>query len=161
MQSPPSARPFRELLAEEESRLIGHSQTGAQRIQGGHGPPSVVTAAIAARKVTFKCAETSEPERPTGYVYQNARKVPCIYQHLHQLRQHTCLIKQISFNLVLLSVLPISTWWHCWSTRSVVLYPCLALCLKLHPATTLFWSAIRSTHSPNKNTVTKTRVTDL
>ncbi|XP_076006412.1 inhibitor of Bruton tyrosine kinase isoform X2 [Genypterus blacodes] len=66
VQSPPSSRSFRELVAEEESRLIGLGQTGAQRVQGAHGPPSVATAAAAARKVTFKCAETSEPERPAG-----------------------------------------------------------------------------------------------
>ncbi|KAF7653650.1 hypothetical protein LDENG_00080370 [Lucifuga dentata] len=64
VQSPPSSHSFRDLLAEEESRLIRLGQTGAQKAQGAHRPP--VAAPAAARRVTFKCAETTEPERPAG-----------------------------------------------------------------------------------------------
>ncbi|XP_074510804.1 inhibitor of Bruton tyrosine kinase [Sebastes fasciatus] len=57
VQSPTSSCSFRALLEEEENRLT----------QRGQGPPlSPVTATPAARRVTFKCAESSEPERPTG-----------------------------------------------------------------------------------------------
>ncbi|XP_071061913.1 inhibitor of Bruton tyrosine kinase isoform X3 [Pseudochaenichthys georgianus] len=61
-QSPPSSCSFRALLEEEQNRLVG--QTGAK---GGQGAPiSPVTAAPpATRRVTFKCADSSEPERPT------------------------------------------------------------------------------------------------
>lgn len=67
VQSPPSSCSFRALLEEEESRLSGLVQTGVQRGQSVQGPPVTATpAAPAARRVTFKCAESSEPERPTG-----------------------------------------------------------------------------------------------
>ncbi|XP_059195458.1 inhibitor of Bruton tyrosine kinase [Centropristis striata] len=61
VQSPPSSCSFRALLEEEESRLIRVGQTGAQRVQGAQVSPVTAT-----RRVTFKCAESSEPERPTG-----------------------------------------------------------------------------------------------
>uniref|UniRef100_A0A8C4E2N5 Inhibitor of Bruton agammaglobulinemia tyrosine kinase n=1 Tax=Dicentrarchus labrax TaxID=13489 RepID=A0A8C4E2N5_DICLA len=64
VQSPPSSCSFRALLEEEKNRLIGVGQTGVQRGQGAQGSP--VTATPATRRVTFKCAERSEPERPTG-----------------------------------------------------------------------------------------------
>lgn len=67
VQSPPSSCSFRALLEEEEENsLIRVGQTGAQRGQGAQASP--VAAAPAARRVTFKCAESSEPERPTGWV---------------------------------------------------------------------------------------------
>ncbi|XP_068425701.1 inhibitor of Bruton tyrosine kinase [Clinocottus analis] len=66
VQSPPSSCSFRALLLEEEeSRLIRAGQTGAQRGQQG-AQVSPVTATFATRRVTFKCAESSEPEQPTG-----------------------------------------------------------------------------------------------
>ncbi|XP_020489529.1 inhibitor of Bruton tyrosine kinase [Labrus bergylta] len=64
VQSPPSSSSFRALLEEEEKCLIKVGQSGAQRVPGTQGSPS--TPASAARRVTFKCAEGSEPERPTG-----------------------------------------------------------------------------------------------
>ncbi|XP_027142993.1 inhibitor of Bruton tyrosine kinase [Larimichthys crocea] len=64
VQSPPSSCSFRALLEEEENRLIRVGQTGAQRGQGAQVSP--VTATPATRRVTFKCSESSEPERPTG-----------------------------------------------------------------------------------------------
>ncbi|XP_054477461.1 inhibitor of Bruton tyrosine kinase [Anoplopoma fimbria] len=63
-QSPPSSCSFRALLEEEENCLISAGQTGAQRGQGAQVSP--VTATPTTRRVTFKCAESSEPERPTG-----------------------------------------------------------------------------------------------
>ncbi|XP_018538526.1 inhibitor of Bruton tyrosine kinase [Lates calcarifer] len=64
VQSPPSSCSFRALLEEEENRLIRLGQTGTQRGQGAQGSP--VTPTPAARRVTFKCTESSEPERHTG-----------------------------------------------------------------------------------------------
>ncbi|KAM9723342.1 inhibitor of Bruton tyrosine kinase [Menidia menidia] len=64
VQSPPSSCSFRALLEEEESRLTSLGQAGVQRGQSGLGSP--VSAAPAARRVTFKRAESSEQERPTG-----------------------------------------------------------------------------------------------
>ncbi|XP_072250913.1 inhibitor of Bruton tyrosine kinase isoform X2 [Leuresthes tenuis] len=64
VQSPPSSCSFRALLEEEENRLTSLGQTGTQRVQSSLGSP--VSAAPAARRVTFKCAENSEQERPTG-----------------------------------------------------------------------------------------------
>lgn len=64
VQSPPSSCSFRALLEEEENCLIRVGQTGVHRGQNAQGSP--VTATPAARRVTFKCAESSEPERPTG-----------------------------------------------------------------------------------------------
>ncbi|KAM4580467.1 inhibitor of Bruton tyrosine kinase [Odontesthes bonariensis] len=64
VQSPPSSCSFRALLEEEEERLTSLGQTGTQRVQSALGSP--VSAAPAARRVTFKCAENSEQERPTG-----------------------------------------------------------------------------------------------
>uniref|UniRef100_A0A8C2ATC3 Inhibitor of Bruton agammaglobulinemia tyrosine kinase n=1 Tax=Cyprinus carpio TaxID=7962 RepID=A0A8C2ATC3_CYPCA len=56
VQSPPSSCSFRDLLVEEERR-------------GKPSPVSPVTArspAICAKRVTFKCAESSDPEKPAG-----------------------------------------------------------------------------------------------
>uniref|UniRef100_A0A3Q0QZL9 Inhibitor of Bruton tyrosine kinase n=1 Tax=Amphilophus citrinellus TaxID=61819 RepID=A0A3Q0QZL9_AMPCI len=64
VQSPPSSCSFRALLEEEENRLVRVGQTGTQRGQSTLGSP--VTATPAARRVTFKCAEGSESERPVG-----------------------------------------------------------------------------------------------
>ncbi|XP_061572215.1 inhibitor of Bruton tyrosine kinase [Cololabis saira] len=64
VQSPPSSCSFRAVLEEEEERLIQAGQTGAQRGQSSLGSP--VSPAPAAKKVTFKCGESSEPERPSG-----------------------------------------------------------------------------------------------
>ncbi|XP_068586194.1 inhibitor of Bruton tyrosine kinase [Cebidichthys violaceus] len=71
VQSPPSSCSFRALLEEqqqeeeeEENRLIRAGQTGAQRGPGVQ--VSLVTATSATKRVTFKCADSSEPERPTG-----------------------------------------------------------------------------------------------
>ncbi|KAM6935398.1 inhibitor of Bruton tyrosine kinase isoform 1-T1 [Lycodopsis pacificus] len=66
VQSPPSSCSFRALLEEEEeeNRLIRAGQTGAQRGPGAQVSP--VTTTSAARRVTFKCADSSEPEQPTG-----------------------------------------------------------------------------------------------
>lgn len=64
VQSPPSSCSFRALLEEEENRLIRVGQSGAQRGQAAQGSP--VTATPAARRVTFKCSESSEPEKQTG-----------------------------------------------------------------------------------------------
>ncbi|KAM4633285.1 inhibitor of Bruton tyrosine kinase isoform 2-T2 [Polymixia lowei] len=72
VQSPPSSRSFRELLAEEESRII---RVGAAGGQSGHGPP---VAATASRRVTFKCDEPSEPEKPAGpWVLGAVGSPPC------------------------------------------------------------------------------------
>ncbi|KAM3873183.1 inhibitor of Bruton tyrosine kinase [Diretmus argenteus] len=72
VQSPPSSRSFRDLLAEEESRRVRLGPMGGQ---GTHGPP---VAATAARRVTFKCAETREPERPAGpWVLAAVGSPPC------------------------------------------------------------------------------------
>lgn len=65
VQSPPSSCSFRALLEEEENCLIRLGQTGIQRGQNAQGSPVSATAP-ASRRVTFKCAENSEPERPTG-----------------------------------------------------------------------------------------------
>uniref|UniRef100_A0A672HSF4 BTB domain-containing protein n=1 Tax=Salarias fasciatus TaxID=181472 RepID=A0A672HSF4_SALFA len=64
VQSPPSSCSFRALLEEEESRLLRAGQPGAPRGQTAAGSP--VAATPPARKVTFKCAESSEPEKPAG-----------------------------------------------------------------------------------------------
>lgn len=64
VQSPPSSCSFRALLEEEENRLIRVGQTGTQRGHVAHGAP--VTPTPTARRVTFKCAESSEPERHPG-----------------------------------------------------------------------------------------------
>ncbi|XP_067366528.1 inhibitor of Bruton tyrosine kinase isoform X2 [Channa argus] len=65
VQPPSSSYSFRRLLEEEEeNRLIKAGQTGSQRNQGAQGSP--VTPTPAARRVTFKRGESSEPERPTG-----------------------------------------------------------------------------------------------
>ncbi|XP_028985270.1 inhibitor of Bruton tyrosine kinase [Betta splendens] len=59
VNSPPSSYSFRALLEEEENRL---TKEGTQRGQGAQGSP----VPAAARKVTFKDGDCSEPERPTG-----------------------------------------------------------------------------------------------
>lgn len=67
VQSPPSSYSFRALVEEEEERcLVRAGQTGTQRSQGVQGLP--VTPTAAARRVTFKSAENSEPEKSTGLV---------------------------------------------------------------------------------------------
>lgn len=63
-QSPPASCSFRALLEEEENRLVTVGQTVAQKVRATQGFPS--TAPPVARKVTFKCSENSEPERPSG-----------------------------------------------------------------------------------------------
>lgn len=68
VNSPPSSYSFRALLEEEENRLIKAGQAGAQRSHGAQG--SHVPAA--ARKVTFKGAESGEPERPAGWVRRHS-----------------------------------------------------------------------------------------
>uniref|UniRef100_A0A667XXU6 Inhibitor of Bruton tyrosine kinase n=1 Tax=Myripristis murdjan TaxID=586833 RepID=A0A667XXU6_9TELE len=57
VQSPPSSRSFRELLAEEESQLVRLGPTAT---------PVTATTTTTTRRVTFKCAETSEPGRLAG-----------------------------------------------------------------------------------------------
>uniref|UniRef100_A0A1A7WGB9 Inhibitor of Bruton agammaglobulinemia tyrosine kinase n=1 Tax=Iconisemion striatum TaxID=60296 RepID=A0A1A7WGB9_9TELE len=64
VQSSPSLCSFRALLEEEESCLTRGGQTGTQRSQSALGPP--VSATPAARRVTLKSTESSEPERPAG-----------------------------------------------------------------------------------------------
>uniref|UniRef100_A0A3Q2QHR3 Inhibitor of Bruton tyrosine kinase n=1 Tax=Fundulus heteroclitus TaxID=8078 RepID=A0A3Q2QHR3_FUNHE len=64
VQSPPSSCSFRALLEEEENRLTRAGQPGPQRVQSVPGPS--VSATPAARRVTFKSSESSEPEKPTG-----------------------------------------------------------------------------------------------
>lgn len=64
VQSPTSSCSFRALLKEEENCMIMAAKTGAQR--GQSAPVAPVSATCATRKVTFKCAESSEPERHTG-----------------------------------------------------------------------------------------------
>lgn len=64
VQSPPSSCSFRALLEEEENHLIRAGQTGSQRGQGAQMSP--VTPTSASRRVTFKCDESSESERPVG-----------------------------------------------------------------------------------------------
>ncbi|KAL6108805.1 ibtk [Pungitius sinensis] len=64
VQSPTSSCSFRALLKEEENCMIMAAKTGAQSGQSALAAPVSVTCAT--RKVTFKCAESSEPERPTG-----------------------------------------------------------------------------------------------
>lgn len=66
VQSPPTSCSFRALLEEEENRLIRAGQTGVQRSRSTQGSPIAV--APASRRVTFKCNESSEPERPSGWV---------------------------------------------------------------------------------------------
>lgn len=57
VQSPPSSCSFRALLEEEEKRLTRLGQTGV--------PASPVTVS-APKRVTFKCADSSEPDKPAG-----------------------------------------------------------------------------------------------
>uniref|UniRef100_A0A1A8RFS5 Inhibitor of Bruton agammaglobulinemia tyrosine kinase n=2 Tax=Nothobranchius rachovii TaxID=451742 RepID=A0A1A8RFS5_9TELE len=64
VQSSPSLCSFRALLEEEENCLTREGQTGTQRGQSALGPP--VSATPAARRVTLKSTESSEPERPAG-----------------------------------------------------------------------------------------------
>ncbi|XP_062321030.1 inhibitor of Bruton tyrosine kinase [Osmerus eperlanus] len=65
VQSPPSSRSFRDLLAEEAIRVQGHPGAPGRAVgPGGQGP-----AASAARRVTFKSAaepEKCEPGKPAG-----------------------------------------------------------------------------------------------
>ncbi|XP_026149357.1 inhibitor of Bruton tyrosine kinase isoform X2 [Mastacembelus armatus] len=60
----PSSYSFRAVLDEEENRLISVGQTGSQRGQAAQGSPA--TPLPAAKRVTFKSAENSDSERPTG-----------------------------------------------------------------------------------------------
>ncbi|CAN9514113.1 unnamed protein product [Ophioblennius macclurei] len=64
VQSPTSSCSFRALLEEEENRLIRVGQPGTPRAQPAVGSP--VAATPPTRKVTFKCAESGEPEKPAG-----------------------------------------------------------------------------------------------
>ncbi|XP_037532373.1 inhibitor of Bruton tyrosine kinase [Nematolebias whitei] len=64
VQSSPSFCSFRSLLEEEENRLMRVEQAGTQGVQGSPVSPRVPCPS--ARRVTFKDAESSEPERPTG-----------------------------------------------------------------------------------------------
>lgn len=74
-QSPPASCSFRALLEEEENRLVRVGQTVAQKVRATQGFPS--TAPPVARKVTFKCSENSEPERPSGWVSSSVRRSCC------------------------------------------------------------------------------------
>lgn len=72
IQSPPSFRSFRELLAEEENRMVKVGAAGGQAAQGSPLP------ATASRRVTFKCAEPGEPEKPSGpWVLGAVGSPPC------------------------------------------------------------------------------------
>ncbi|KAM4735840.1 LOW QUALITY PROTEIN: inhibitor of Bruton tyrosine kinase [Anableps anableps] len=64
VHSPPSSCSFRALIEEEESSLARVGQLGPQRVQNTVG--TSVSATPAARRVTFKSSESSEPEKPTG-----------------------------------------------------------------------------------------------
>uniref|UniRef100_A0A3P9JX64 Inhibitor of Bruton agammaglobulinemia tyrosine kinase n=1 Tax=Oryzias latipes TaxID=8090 RepID=A0A3P9JX64_ORYLA len=64
VQSPPSSCSFRALLEEEESNSVRAEEMRSQRAQSALGSP--VSATPASKRVTFKCAENNEPERPTG-----------------------------------------------------------------------------------------------
>ncbi|KAM9310117.1 inhibitor of Bruton tyrosine kinase [Pholidichthys leucotaenia] len=59
---PPSLCSFRALLEEEENRLARLGQMEMQK----NVPVSPMAVTPASRRVTFKCAESSEPERPSG-----------------------------------------------------------------------------------------------
>lgn len=65
-QSPPASCSFRALLEEEENRLVRVGQTVEQKGRASAAFP--FPAPPVARKVTFKCSEHSEPERPSGWV---------------------------------------------------------------------------------------------
>ncbi|KAG7240618.1 hypothetical protein INR49_026673 [Caranx melampygus] len=80
VQSPPSSCSFRALLEEEENRLIRVGQSGTQRGQAAQGSP--VTTTPAARRVTFKCAESSEPEKQTGPWVLGAVGSPPLYSQV-------------------------------------------------------------------------------
>ncbi|XP_058601857.1 inhibitor of Bruton tyrosine kinase isoform X2 [Onychostoma macrolepis] len=62
VQSPPSSCSFRDLLVEEERRGKPSpvSPVTAKSPAAAPGPP------ICAKRVTFKCAESSDPEKPAG-----------------------------------------------------------------------------------------------
>uniref|UniRef100_A0A672S8S1 Inhibitor of Bruton tyrosine kinase n=1 Tax=Sinocyclocheilus grahami TaxID=75366 RepID=A0A672S8S1_SINGR len=62
VQSPPSSSSFRDLLVEEEQRGKPSpvSPVTARSPAAAAGPP------ICAKRVTFKCAESSDPEKPAG-----------------------------------------------------------------------------------------------
>ncbi|XP_072317757.1 inhibitor of Bruton tyrosine kinase isoform X2 [Eucyclogobius newberryi] len=64
VQSPPSSNSFRALLEEEEKRLTQLGQAGAQRGQAVQVSP--VSSSAAPKRVTFKCADGSETDKPTG-----------------------------------------------------------------------------------------------
>lgn len=61
IQSPPSSGSFRALLEEEEKRLTRLGQAGVQR-----GQTSPVPISSAPKRVSFKCAEGSETDKPAG-----------------------------------------------------------------------------------------------
>ncbi|XP_061677249.1 inhibitor of Bruton tyrosine kinase isoform X2 [Syngnathoides biaculeatus] len=67
VQSPPSSCSFRALLEEEENLVIRAGQPGTQR---GHSGQPVT------RRVTFKCAEHSELEKPGPWVMAAAGSPP-------------------------------------------------------------------------------------
>ncbi|KAM6968095.1 inhibitor of Bruton tyrosine kinase [Aplochiton taeniatus] len=62
VQPSPSSRSLRDVIAEEANRVARMGLAGPPGSPGGQEPlvPSV------ARRVTFKCAEPSDPERPVG-----------------------------------------------------------------------------------------------
>lgn len=64
VQSPPSSGSFRALLEEEEKQLTRLGHTGAQKCPGVLAPP--VGPSSAPKRVTFKCADSSEPDKPAG-----------------------------------------------------------------------------------------------
>ncbi|XP_061919582.1 inhibitor of Bruton tyrosine kinase-like [Entelurus aequoreus] len=64
IQSPSSSCSFRTLLEEEESQLIRAGQPGNQKVLGAQG--SAVCVVPVSRKVTFRCDERSELEKPSG-----------------------------------------------------------------------------------------------
>lgn len=64
VQSPPSSGSFRALLEEEEKRLTRLGQAGAQR--GQTVQASTVSTSSAAKRVTFKCTDGSETDKPAG-----------------------------------------------------------------------------------------------
>lgn len=107
VQSPPNSCSFRALLEEEENRLIRAGQTGVQR--GRITQVSPVSPAPVTRRVTFKCTESSESERPTGWV----STVWVAHAHTHtQAHKHRRKVAAAADDFS--SVLLFSTGWHCW-----------------------------------------------
>ncbi|XP_057690335.1 inhibitor of Bruton tyrosine kinase isoform X2 [Corythoichthys intestinalis] len=74
LQSPPSSFSFRELMKEEENLLIRAGQTGTQKSHIAQASP--VSVKPVSRKVTFKCAEGSELEKPGPWMMAAAGSPP-------------------------------------------------------------------------------------